>query len=146
MGEKLLLIISLPVELQVCMNVCLEAGIKCQYLCVLYLLDTNDYSSRSGHVTITEDVQFQCVSIPIRNDNIRESSYECFTFQISAVSTIDGLSVEPSEASICIIDRNCELQMYTDFNRLYNVHTLSQCAFTHYCYYIIVHMLITSYL
>lgn len=80
---------------------------KCPFCtCVL---DTNDYSARSGHVTITDDAQFQCVSIPISDDNSRESSYECFTFHISAVSTINGLSVEPSEANVCIIDRDCEL-------------------------------------
>ena len=58
-------------------------------------------------MTITEDAQFQCVSIPIYADSLTES-LQCFTFQISAGATIDGLSVEPSNAEICIVDRNCE--------------------------------------
>jgi hypothetical protein len=68
--------------------------------------DTNDYSWTRGQLTITEDVQFQCVSIPIRNDNVRESSYEYFAFQISAASLFDGLSLEPSVARVYIIDRD----------------------------------------
>ena len=58
-------------------------------------------------MTITEDAQFQCVSIPIYADSSTES-LQCFTFRISAGATIDGLIVEPNNAEICIVDRNCE--------------------------------------
>ena len=69
---------------------------------------TSDYTARSGSVTITEDVLFQCVSIPIRSDSTTETTNECFKFRISTAATIDGLSVQPNEAEICIVDRNCK--------------------------------------
>ena len=69
---------------------------------------TSDYSARSGEVTIAEDALFQCVSIPIFADSFTETTNECFTFQTSAAASVDGLTVEPSEAEICIVDRNCE--------------------------------------
>ena len=73
-----------------------------------FLTATSDYTARSGEVTISEDALLQCVSIPIRTDSYLETTNECFTFRISAAATIDGLSIEPSEAEICIVDRNCE--------------------------------------
>ena len=95
------------------------------------LLDTNDYSWTRGQLTITEDVQFQCVSIPIRSDNVRESSYEYFAFQISAASFFDGLSLEPSVARVYIIDRDCELR---DFNLITQyTHTVTTCYFSSCC-------------
>ena len=59
-------------------------------------------------MTITEDILIQCVSIRIKRDQSRQRRYECFTFRISATATIDGLSIEPSEAQICIVGTNCE--------------------------------------
>ena len=75
---------------------------------VIYPLATTDYTTTSGEVTITEDVLFHCVSIPIRADSSTETINECFTFQISAAATIDGLSIQNNEAEICIVDKNGE--------------------------------------
>lgn len=69
---------------------------------------TSDYTATTGEVTITEDAPFQCVSIPIRYDSVTELT-ECFTFEISSAATVSGLTVDPSETQICIVDRNCEL-------------------------------------
>ena len=69
---------------------------------------TSDYTARTGIVTITEDAPFQCVSIPIRYDSITEGT-ECFTFEISSSATVSGLTVDPSETEICIVNTNCEL-------------------------------------
>lgn len=69
---------------------------------------TSDYTARTGEITITDDVPFQCVSIPIRYDTVTEGT-ECFTFEISSPATVSGLTVDPSETQICIVDRNCEL-------------------------------------
>ena len=81
----------------------------CIYNCnVIYPLATNDYTTASGEVTITEDVLFHCVSIPISADYSTETINECFTFQISAAATIDGLSIQNNEAEICIVDRDCK--------------------------------------
>ena len=71
-------------------------------------LGSSDYTTLSGEATITEDVLMQCVSIQIRTDSFTETTNECFTFGITSASTVDGLTVEPSEAHICIIDRGCE--------------------------------------
>ena len=59
-------------------------------------------------MTITEDVLFQCVSIQIRTDTYTEATNECFNFRISSAATVSGLTVEPSETKICIVDRDCE--------------------------------------
>lgn len=68
---------------------------------------TSDYTARSGQVTIAEDALLQCVSIPIRSDSFSEDM-ECFTFEINARTTVSGLTVNPNEAEICIVDTNCE--------------------------------------
>ena len=77
----------------------------------IIFIATSDYASQTGEVTITEDAPFQCVSIPIRTDTYTEST-ECFTFGITSANTVDGLTVEPSEADICIIDRDCEFLLH----------------------------------
>ena len=59
-------------------------------------------------MTITEDALLQCVSIPIISDSFIETTNQCFTFRILSAVTIDGLSIEPSEAEVCIVDRDCE--------------------------------------
>ena len=84
----------------------------CSVLSLVYHpIDSFDYTTTRGQQIIKDDSLFQCVSISITDDSTRESSYECFRFQIYAAATIDGLSVEPSEAEICIRDRDCELHI-----------------------------------
>ena len=68
---------------------------------------TSDYSPRSGHVTIGDDDTYQCVSIPIINDNSVEN-VQCFWIEIRLSNTVDNITVNPSVASICIFDRNCK--------------------------------------
>ena len=65
----------------------------------------NDYTSLSGFVTITDDVTFQCISVLIQSDSSSEQDTECFTFRISVADTVSGLSVDPAQASVCIIDQ-----------------------------------------
>ena len=59
-------------------------------------------------MSINDNALVQCVSIPIRTDSFVETTNQCFTFRISAADTIDGLNIEPNEAEICIVDRDCE--------------------------------------
>ena len=66
---------------------------------------TSDYAARSGEVTINEDDTRQCISIPIYTDSTTES-LQCFSFQISLSNTVNNLTVDPDEASICIVDKN----------------------------------------
>ena len=71
-------------------------------------LATSDYTSTTGKATITEDALRQCVSIPIKTDSVTETTNQCFTFKITSSSTVDGLTVSPSQTEICIVDKNCE--------------------------------------
>jgi len=50
-------------------------------------------------------VLFQCISVLIQSDSNSEQDMECFTFRISAADTVSGLTVDPAEASVCIIDQ-----------------------------------------
>ena len=70
-----------------------------------FLSATSDYTASSGEVTISDVDTRQCVSIPIRRDSSTESQ-ECFTFRISLSNTVNNLTVDPDEASICIVDMN----------------------------------------
>lgn len=72
---------------------------------------TSDYTATSGTATITEDTPFQCVSIRIRYDSITETTNECFKFRITSSNTVSGLTVDPNEANICIVDLNCEFEI-----------------------------------
>ena len=81
-------------------------------------------------MTLTDEVLFHCVSIPITFDYSTETNKECFTFQISAAVSVDGLSVEPSEAEICIVDWNCKC-----YKRAVTVHRSNSitCLCYHLC-------------
>ena len=74
-----------------------------EYIC-LYVA-TSDYAAQSGEVSINEDDTRQCISIPIYTDRITES-LQCFSFRISLSNTVNNLTVDPDEASICIVDMN----------------------------------------
>ena len=75
-------------------------------------IGTSDYTVQTGNLVISEDSLMQCVSIPIRSDSTTESE-ECFTFGVTARSTVTGLTVEPSETEICITDTYCEWTLIT---------------------------------
>ena len=75
--------------------------------CFTCSIGTSDYTVQTGNLVISEDSLMQCVSIPIRSDSTTESE-ECFTFGVTARSTVTGLTVEPSETEICITDTYCE--------------------------------------
>ena len=77
-----------------------------EFTFVYYIyIATSDYAARSGEVTINEDDTRQCISIPIYTDSITES-LQCFSFLISTSNTANNLTVDPDEASICIVDKN----------------------------------------
>ena len=48
---------------------------------------------------------FQCISVLIQSDSSSEQDTECFTFRISAADTVSGLTLDPAQASVCIIDQ-----------------------------------------
>ena len=76
-----------------------------KYLLCICFIATSDYGSRSGEITINEDDTYQCLSIPIYTDSTTES-LQCFSFQITLSNTVNNLTVDPDEASICIVDVN----------------------------------------
>ena len=72
---------------------------------------TSDYTARSGEVTINDADTRQCISIPIREDSSTEN-LECFTFGISLSNTVNDLTIDPDEASICIVDKSGKNNIY----------------------------------
>ena len=75
---------------------------------VVSLLAPSDYTAQSGSVTVTDGAQLQCIPISIVSSSSTEQDVECFTFSTSAADTVTGLTVDPAQASVCIIDRNGE--------------------------------------
>ena len=73
---------------------------------------TSDYTAQTGEVTINDDDTRQCVSIPIREDSITSESLECFSFSITLSNTVNNLTVDPDETSICIVNREGKRFMY----------------------------------
>ena len=53
---------------------------------------------------MSDDAQIQCVPIAITSDSVAEPGQECFAFAISAVSSVAGLTLNPSGTEICISD------------------------------------------
>ena len=68
----------------------------------------NDYSSVSGNFDMTDSNTVQCIPITIISDSITETSDECFTYTISATSSVAGLTLSPATATICISDEEEE--------------------------------------
>ena len=63
-------------------------------------------------MTINDGDTRQCVSIPIREDYSTSESLECFTFSITLSNTVNNLTVDPDETSICIVNREGKRFMY----------------------------------
>ena len=73
------------------------------YLIPLFLAP-NDYTSTSGDFDMTDSNTVQCIPITIISDSTTETDEECFTYTISTTSTAAGLTLNPTSATICIID------------------------------------------
>ena len=58
----------------------------------------DDYTETSGTFTFTNTTLIRCVYVGIANDNISESSNECFTVRLSGGTDI------PNVATVCIAD------------------------------------------
>ena len=68
----------------------------------------------------------QCIPITIISDITTEASDECFTYTISATSSVAGLTLSPTTATICISDEEEEesklfLKMYSSVCNQYFV-------------------------
>ena len=64
----------------------------------------NDFTFINDTFTLSDDALLQCVPISITSDSITEPDQECFSFTLSTETSIDGLTLSPSEAEICISD------------------------------------------
>ena len=68
----------------------------------------DDYTEKSGSFDITDTAMMQCVSIPITSDSVDEPEEKCFTFTITSVSSVPGLTLSPNVATVCISDEERE--------------------------------------
>ena len=73
-----------------------------------------DFTATSGSLTISEDGSVECVSIAIVNDIEDEGDMECFAFSIST-ATSGSVSLDVSQATICIIDNDGRVVFSTCF-------------------------------
>ena len=64
----------------------------------------SDYTALNDTFQLSSSALLQCVPIAITSDSVDEPGQECFTFTLSTTSSIDGLTLSPSEAEICISD------------------------------------------
>ena len=69
-----------------------------------------DYTSLSGTYQISHNALLQCVPVMITLDDVDEPEEECFTYSIASPSSVPGLTLNPTEAMICITDREGKLQ------------------------------------
>ena len=65
-----------------------------------------DFTTTSGTLTVTDDNPVQCVSIAIIDDIDDEEDSECFSFTVSAVTALEGVSLGTPQATICITDND----------------------------------------
>ena len=77
---------------------------------IYYCAAPTDFTVASGTLTITEDGSVECVNITIISDSEDEDDRECFAFAISTTTT-DGVSLETTQATICITDDDGILAM-----------------------------------
>ena len=66
---------------------------------------------------MTDSNTVQCIPITIISDNTTQTSDECFTYTISATSSVAGLTLSPTTATICISDEEeeCKCLILTIF-------------------------------
>ena len=60
---------------------------------------------------MTDSNTIQCIPITIISDSTAETSDECFTYTISATSSVASLTLSPATATICISDEEEESKM-----------------------------------
>ena len=61
---------------------------------------------------MTDTNTIQCIPITIISDNMTETSEECFTYTISSSSSVAGLTLNPTAATICISEEEEESKTY----------------------------------
>ena len=63
-----------------------------------------DFIHTDGTILITEYETLQCVNISIISDSEDEQELECFAFAISPNNQAEELSLQNSQATLCIRD------------------------------------------
>ena len=64
----------------------------------------SDFTAQNNTCKLSSNAPLQCIPIAITSDSVVEPGQECFTFAISTVTSIAGLTLSPSETEICISD------------------------------------------
>ena len=72
--------------------------------------ERDDFIALEGIFTLSDDALVQCIPITITSDSVVEPGQECFTFTLSAATSVAGLILSPSVTEICISDSE---SMYT---------------------------------
>ena len=65
----------------------------------------SDYSSVSGNFDMTDSNTVQCIPITIISDSTTETSDECFTYTISATSSVAGLTLSPAPLFVSVMKK-----------------------------------------
>ena len=73
----------------------------------------DDYTALNNTFQLSDEVVLQCVPVMITLDDVDEPAEECFTYSIASPSSVPGLTLNPTEATICVTDREGKL---TQFN------------------------------
>ena len=64
----------------------------------------SDFTAQNNTCKLSSNAPLQCIPIAITSDSVVEPGQECFTFAISTVTSIAGLTLSPYETEICISD------------------------------------------
>ena len=95
----------------------------------VYLINHVESTAQNGSVHFNDDATIQCVPIPITSVSPSEEE-ECFTFNMSSVTSVSGLTLDPAQATVCVFPIEGEHWLHLCMYRkcVCMVHHLSTCA------------------
>ena len=67
-------------------------------------LASDDFMALNNSFQINTNTPLQCVPVSIKSECVDKEGQDCLTFSISTTTTIAGLVLSPSEATICVTD------------------------------------------
>ena len=70
-----------------------------------------DFVSTSGMFLLTDYSAVQCVNVSISDDDEDEQEQECFVFDITIGSSMEGVTLSTTEATVCITDNDGKLNV-----------------------------------
>ena len=67
------------------------------------IIFAGDMQTQSGIVSFMDDATIQCVAVSVSSVNASSTGESCLTLTLSTTSTVSGLTISPSSASICVV-------------------------------------------